>query len=832
MTTEEILEFIRELPDQTVIGISAVAVIILAIIVQTLVAHHRFMVKLRNSPEDEEAAEAVLERLKAHPTAGLAGRALHYIPDTALFSIFIAALDHRKIAAELLQWIDEHEDMFVYRRLALSGRGEEFDGRKARDLLSSHLDRIREMTGDPEWPARYMAVKVLIYDDDERSVRAIEEMWDDPHTLIRRSLIEEYSPSDPDAFYAQLVEIITYDPAYEVRRTAKERILAEYSDRYEVDYSSLAPEQILHHIEQFVTDSTEDVNTALGFLREDDLELRFAASRYLERAGALEILFNDVDIADREQLERNEQLLMNAAAVHCDSFLAAISDTDNPAALTIAADILAEYGDTALIPSLANRVFLRYADVPEERRLLEQTLVCVRKRGTEQAVRSLSEELYARRYDTEDAALFLDHVPESYPFVTVSKLLLLLRDPDFSLREKLHEAFLRIDPSYYLSELFEILKSERDEYAHSVRISALLLLGKLNLSYCMQFLLEQMPILPFEEARDFSVHLKEYEGKLFRTRVLDLLQKNDGKVKAALISAIPATGDKEFLKPIRNAVGDADPEVRRAAVWALTEYGDQRSMKSSLDLLRDPVERVRREAARALGSSGNESILESFSDILADENEVDTVKHAALEGLGVSEERKSVDILIEQLNDRADQHYEETLNALAQKQKQDLIKQIIGHMKDAEPDLRERISEGFKRMGVRAEAPLIELLREDIASLSPHLAYVLEETGCVEHTVRKLNHRDASVRRDAADILSRIGTTSAFRGIVLASRDPDEEVRVMVTRALERLNSESGNEILEQLKSDPDKRIRKYTLWAMERIRAKNNGDTESSGEK
>jgi hypothetical protein len=53
----------------------------------------------------------------------------------------------------------------------------------------------------------------------------------------------------------------------------------------------------------------------------------------------------------------------------------------------------------------------------------------------------------------------------------------------------------------------------------------------------------------------------------------------------------------------------------------------------------------------------------------------------------------------------------------------------------------------------------------------------------------------------------------------------------MVTRALERLNNESGNEILEQQKSDPDKRIRKYTLWAMERIRAKNNGETESGGE-
>jgi HEAT repeat protein len=406
---------------------------------------------------------------------------------------------------------------------------------------------------------------------------------------------------------------------------------------------------------------------------------------------------------------------------------------------------------------------------------------------------------------------------------TVPSLLQLLTDPSFALREKLHETFLRIDPSYYIDDLFSILKSERDEYAHPVRISALLLLGKLKLSYCMQFLLEQMPILPFEEARDFSVYLKEYDSKLFKDRVLDLLDRDDGKVKAALISAVPATEEKAFLKPIREAVGDADPEVRRAAVWALLEYGDQRSIKESLDLLRDPVERVRMEAARALGAKGKPSVLDSLHEILKDPNEVESVKRAAIAGLAESGEEKSIDILVEQLRERGEELQEETLDALAQKGTKAFTKSLIGHLKDAGPELRERITEAFGRMGEKAEAPLIELLREDIASLKPHIANVLDDTGYIEHTVRKLNHRDPQVRREAAEILSHIGTISAFRGIVLASRDPDEDVRVMVTRALEQLNTESGNEILEQLKNDPDKRIRKYTLWAMERISSKNN---------
>jgi HEAT repeat protein len=242
-----------------------------------------------------------------------------------------------------------------------------------------------------------------------------------------------------------------------------------------------------------------------------------------------------------------------------------------------------------------------------------------------------------------------------------------------------------------------------------------------------------------------------------------------------------------------------------------------------VDLLRDPVERVRVEAARALGSRGKSSIIDEFSDILSDENEVESVKSAAIEGLAKSEEKKSVDVLVEQLKKRNGELYEEKVDALSKKSDKNLVKTLIGHFKDAGPELRDTITESFRRMGEAAEAPLLELLKEDIASLTPHITYVLEQTGYVEHTVRMLNHRDAELRRDAAEVLSRIGTTAAFRGLVLASRDPDDDVRVMVTKALERLNTESGNEILEELKNDPDKRIRKFTLWAMERITSKNS---------
>jgi HEAT repeat protein len=52
----------------------------------------------------------------------------------------------------------------------------------------------------------------------------------------------------------------------------------------------------------------------------------------------------------------------------------------------------------------------------------------------------------------------------------------------------------------------------------------------------------------------------------------------------------------------------------------------------------------------------------------------------------------------------------------------------------------------------------------------------------------------------------------------MAAKDPDQEVRVCVVKALEKLKSSQSHDILEKLKEDPDNRVRKYTHWALERL--------------
>ena len=863
MSLEVLIGFFRGLSLPVLIAIPAGLAVLIGLLLGFLVSRSRFRREMERAAEDDETAKEIqnrysrrtlalrsptiervarrkgsdvlratgidelwIDRFYEYPSRRKLRRILEFVPDMGLFTAFRVALRRRPIARGLHAWLAKNDDLFVYRRLALSGRGEDFDGRRGYAFFADHLDRIREMTGDPEWPARYMAVKILLNDTDDRSKRTVREMFHDPHTLVRLTLIEEFIPEDDsenDGFYSTLVFYLTDDPAYEIRRAAKERIILEYIDRYEIDYKKLSTEQALHVLEQLDPASTEDINLALSFLENKDLELRFTAAQFLAGTGRLDDMILDVSFEDRAQLDRNRGLLGKAAEVNVLGFLQAVRTSSNPASIYIAMNILCSKGDAEILDVLAGRVFSMKIGEPDDRDLLELTLRCVRLRCSPGAVRQTASELLKRRYAGEEAALFLENLPAACERNVVPALITLLTDPEFEEREKLHEAFTRIDPSFYIDELFGILRSSRTEYPHSVRISALLLLGKLKLTYCMQFILEHMPVLPFSEAREFSRHLHGYAGDLFVERVLHLIEKDDGKVRAALISAIPATGIKDFLKPIREALDDADPEVRRASVWALLEYGDQRSIKGSLDLLRDPVERVRMEAAQALASKGSASILDDFSAILADENEVESVKLAALDGLGRSEEVKSVDVLVNYLKQRPEELPEAVKDALARKKDTKQIKKLIVHLKDAGPELRDAVTDSFRRMGEAAEPSLVELLKEEISSLMPHLSYILEETGYVEHLMRRLNHRDPEVRKDAAEILSLIGTTSAFRGVVLASRDPNDDVRVMVTKALERLASKSGKEILKELENDPDKRIRKYTQWALERIQAKSS---------
>lgn len=857
----EILSFVSGLPTWAYIAAAAVIAALVAVIVVSQKMRRDFIRRLRLAAEDPEQAELLVrqkysdaqllrrsrliesvarkysmnvisatgidelwqQRLLRKRRGSDFRRVLDYSWDTGLFACFLAALERPKLRPRLFTRLDDTGDLLVLRSIALSGRGEEFSGHAAFEMFSHRIDEVREMTGDPDWPVRYFAVKILLYDHDPRSERAVWECVDDAASLVRKVIANEFQPSEREGLYEHLFSRLLDDPSYEVRTAARRRIDAEFPERYEIDASKLAPHQLVHVLEQLHDDSKEDENVATTYLAHKNREFRLPAARFLERRGVLSQMLAAADLGDRKSFDRTAHLLENALDVNVTGFLAQARKPESPGVLLLAARLLAKKGPPSLIAPVAEAGFAHLDDLPEIRdELLEVLLSMIEKRGDDAALGLMRSQLARRCHLTPDAERILSHVPERAHLVFSETFLECLTDPEFNAETRLIETMARMPYPAVMPELMDIIKAGREGYPHRVRIRALEATGAYGDSAVLQFVLENLAVLPHEEARDFTRTLAGFAGGQFDKRVETLLETSDAGVRSALISALPATEKQEFLKQIREAVGDADPDVRISAVWALADFSDKRSLGQASDKLRDPVERVRREVAAALGAHGGEQIIKQLKGIVADENEVQTVKSAAIQGLGASTLKSSVDILVDIL-ELGGELQNDAVKALASKRGRRDIEAIVNHMKDAEPALRDRLTDVFRVMATDGEDAMVNLLQQDIPSLRPFVTDILEKVGYVESLVRRLSHRSPEVRRNTAEILSFIGTPSAFRGIVLAARDPDQDVRVKVTRALETLNTDSGAEILEELQNDPDKRVRKYTTWALQRTKAKSS---------
>ena len=765
-----------------------------------------------------------LEELKKHKNKKLYKRILKYYPDKGLFTCFLIALEKKYYAEKLIQWLNESEEFLIMRRIALSGVGEQFSGQSALNLFKDNLPQIREMTGDPEWASRYFAIKTLLYDENDQSVRAIWESFRDAHPLVRKTIASEFTGDNREKLYNELYRLYLNDPVLEVRAAAKERINKDFTDIYNINIDSLTTPEALHALEHLSAFSKADEDTAIRFLNNENLELRFAAARFLEERGALNRLMEQADLGDMEDLNRIENLLKKSCEVHITSFLKIAAKSNNPGAYYIAVDILTETGDVSLIEPVCNKIFTLPQDCVENKTLYDKALLCINKRGSDLSLNHLKELLIKNKYNTEYADKILKSIPERGATFFISTLLDLLCDFRFESRVELRASLNRLPSDLYIQKMLKIIKSGREQYSHAVRKDALKILVELKQSFCLQTILENLPILPLDEAREFAKLLVEYDMGEFNNLTKLLFQSDDAAVRASLISCLPAIDGKSFLKNIKDSLTDADPDVRISSIWALVDFKEKKTVSQAISMLRDPVERVRKEVAKAIAETGSDSALEELNIILNDENEVDSVKLPAIYGLSASSSTKSIDILTE-LMTKTEDYDDVAIKALSAKIDKKEINFIIEKFKDGSPGLRDKLTMVFSKMKEAGEQILIDLLQEDITALKPFICQVLENTGYIESLIRFLKHRDPAKRRKAASELSFIGTESAFRGIVLAARDSDEEVRVSVTKALEKLNNPEGTEILKSLKEDPDRKVRKYTLWALERINSRNMSD-------
>jgi HEAT repeat protein len=617
-----------------------------------------------------------------------------------------------------------------------------------------------------------------------------------------------------------LFKTVCDDPEYQVRAQAWQRIQKEYHDLYRLEPGNFTAEQAFHILELLRPDNKQEQNFALTFLDHSNLELRFAAAQYLEKCGILNKLFLEVDFSDMQIFERNFSLLKKASEVNVTSFLACIANTQNKASLTIASSILVETGDVDFISILTRKVFASYDGSKEMEQLYRATVHCVAERGTEEALFFYKYELEKRRMQKQVMSVLLQMVPARAGFILFDILFSYFLQPFFEPKEQLRMALKKMPAPKVLSRCLEIIRAKQGRYHHVVCIEALKLLGELNLHYCLEIVLEHLPQLPLAEARTYSAVFSQYPKELVTAKIKKLFNNNDNRLRAALITILPQIGHKELQQLVRDSIKDMDPNVRIASVWALLEFDDIKALNAAFDILRDPVKRVREQAAEAFGRVGSNANLERLKNIVLDADEAAGVKLAAIKGLACSGVLKAIEVLL-YLLDKSDDYTKQIINALSAKKQPEELMCIIEGFKNGSPKQRQGIIAVIEQSGQVVEESMLDLLKQDTHSLKPYIAELLENTGLIESTMRKLKDRNPHIRQQAADTLSLIGTHKAYRGLMFAARDPHEEVRVTVVKALERLKSEEGKMILKELKQDPDKKVRRYTVWALEKLKIK-----------
>jgi HEAT repeat protein len=669
----------------------------------------------------------------------------------------------------------------------------------------------------------------LLLDKDTLTERSIEDGLLDPHPLIRKILTENIS-FDHDKTWAVLWDKLIHDPVYEVREAARIRISKEYMDQYHPKDITANDEETARILELLDTGCQEDKIFAMVSMENPNKEIRYHAAVFLEKCGSLTSLLNKNTLDDPSTLDQSVSLLQKALEVNVSGFLIDYSSGDGGPLLAAARLLSGEYsasgedlsfgGTAENICVLEKKVFAFFSNrqpSPSTKEIYEKTLKAVKNNGNVKSFELVAEELSRRESDKVFLEILLHNLPEKNESIFLNILFTFLENAAFPLRDDLVLALGTFSPDAILPKVFRILNSSRSKYPHIVFVSAFKILGRMGLPFCLQRILESLPTLKPEEIEEFGRLIADYPQEMFESKARTLLATPDAQIRASLISILPIIKNDSFMKDVRSSLKDVDPDVRVAAIKALLGFGELRLLNQETSMLHDPVERVRLATAQVISEHGNAAAMEILNNTIIDPNENDVVKAGVIAGLGRSSNAEGIKMLVNVLDSMSELR-EHAEKALAMRISKRDITQLIEIFKDAEPNLREKLIPVFKTQGSKAESQIVEILKDEVASLKPFFVSILEQTGYIGMIIRRLSNKAVEIRREAAALLSLMDTLAAYRGLILAAKDPDQEVRVCVVKALEKLKNSQSREILEKLKDDPDSRIRKYTYWALERL--------------
>jgi hypothetical protein len=163
-------------------------------------------------------ADKWVQKLTTSAIPGVADlrRVLLYCPSSNLFKAFIATGGHPRLQQFFNKWMQGEGEEKVIKLLSESCRGEDFDPAIGKMFLENQGTLLRELTGEPEWYARYFAYKILLLDKETLTERSLEAGLLDPHPLVRKILTENFD-AGREKIWNMLWDKLIHDPVFEVR---------------------------------------------------------------------------------------------------------------------------------------------------------------------------------------------------------------------------------------------------------------------------------------------------------------------------------------------------------------------------------------------------------------------------------------------------------------------------------------------------------------------------------------------------------------------------------------------------------------------------------------
>ena len=145
-------------------------------------------------------------------------RFIKYFPEKGIFFCILSGKTKPSFEKILKKMLEQNSDSSLLKKIGIAAEGVDFDGEYAAGLFADRFQEIIELTGDPEWFVRFFAVKMLIYMDDERAVRAGWEAFSDSSSRIRTIVAAEFK-NDEEKLSSILRKLLLEDPSFDVRKT-------------------------------------------------------------------------------------------------------------------------------------------------------------------------------------------------------------------------------------------------------------------------------------------------------------------------------------------------------------------------------------------------------------------------------------------------------------------------------------------------------------------------------------------------------------------------------------------------------------------------------------